>query len=63
MTLMRPTMPSTSGGTYRQSRRDSLNFESLGGERHSPYDACLEPFGRIYHFLATTAGKVGARVN
>jgi hypothetical protein len=56
-------MPSTSGGTYRQSRRDSLNFESLGGERHSPYDACLEPFGRIYHFLATTAGKVGARVN
>jgi hypothetical protein len=56
-------MPNATGTTYHQSRRDSLNFESCGGERHSPLDACLEPFGRIYHFLASAAGKVGARAN
>jgi hypothetical protein len=49
------------GGTYREARHDSLNFESCGGERHSPDDTTLEPFGRIYRFLASAAAKLTAR--
>jgi hypothetical protein len=61
MINFRPPTSGTTGGTYREARHDSLNFESCGGERHSPDDTTLEPFGRIYHFLASAAAKLTAR--
>ncbi|MGD0054785.1 MAG: hypothetical protein ABSC34_05025 [Acidimicrobiales bacterium] len=47
--------------TYRQSRRDSLNFENCGGERHAGDDSTLGTLGPIYDFLARAASHVGAR--
>jgi len=50
-----------SNGTYRDTRRKSLNFEICGGERHSPHDSTLEPCGeRILNFLASAAKRVTA---
>jgi DUF4097 and DUF4098 domain-containing protein YvlB len=49
--------------TYRGARRDTLNFESCGGERHSRDDFVLRPYGQMLYFTAKVAKKVLVRFN
>jgi hypothetical protein len=49
--------------TYRGARRDSLNFEACGGERHSSHDFALRPYGQMIYFPAKIAKRVIERFN
>ena len=49
--------------TYRRARRDTLNFEACGGERHSRDDFALRPYGQMIYFPAKVARRVIERFN
>jgi len=44
--------------SYGQVRRDTLNFESCGGERHSPLDLTLAPMGQLIRMPVRIARRV-----
>jgi hypothetical protein len=47
--------------TYREVRRDTLNFENMGGERHSTADITDQPMVKIYNYLAHAAKSLVTR--
>lgn len=49
--------------TYRGARRDTLNFETCGGERHSHDDFALRPYGQMIYFPSKVAKRVIERFN
>ena len=64
MNLLRTPQPSSSSvATYRDARRDTLNFELVGGERHAHSDLYSLPLNAIYDFLARAAKSVATRSN
>jgi hypothetical protein len=44
--------PNAMNENYPRARRDSLNFENCGGERHAPDEVEPDPFARIGRFLS-----------
>jgi len=44
--------------SYGRVRRDTLNFETCGGERHSPHDLTLSPMGQLIRLPVRVARKV-----
>ena len=59
MTYLRNLTPSNAlRGSYRRVRRDTLNFETCGGERHSRHDLTLAPMGRLFHFPSRIARRI-----
>jgi hypothetical protein len=46
--------------TYKDARRDTLNFERRG-ERHSRLDITDQPMVQIYYFLAHAAKSLVTR--
>jgi hypothetical protein len=47
--------------SYRESRKNTLNFESCGGETSSRDDLELKPVAKMYRFPARAAGNIVAR--
>ncbi len=64
MSLLRTPLPSSSPiATYRNVRRDTLNFERVGGEGHAHSDLYSQPLNAIYAFLARATKSVATRSN
>ena len=64
MNLLRTPQPNSSPiETYRDARRDTLNFERVGGERHAHSDLSTQPLNAIYAFLARATKSVATRSN
>jgi DUF4097 and DUF4098 domain-containing protein YvlB len=47
--------------SYRESRKNTLNFESCGGETSSPDEVENQPVAKMYHFPTRVAGNMVAR--
>jgi hypothetical protein len=62
MNLLRTPSASPRFETYRDVRRDSLNFERRG-ERHSTLDITDQPMVQIYYYLAHAAKSLLTRSN
>ena len=64
MNLLR-TPPSSSFpvATYRDVRRDTLNFERVGGERHSHFDLHPQPAHAINTYLTRATKSIATRSN
>jgi DUF4097 and DUF4098 domain-containing protein YvlB len=48
----------TPNPSFRETRRDTLNFELCGGEPHSHDEVELDPIAKMYHFPAKVARRV-----
>jgi hypothetical protein len=62
MNLLRTPPVSPRFETYKDVRRQTLNFERRG-ERHSRLDITDQPMVQIYYFLAHAAKSLFSRSN
>ena len=48
--------------SYSAHRRETIDFEAVGGEHYFEHDVEARPLARIYHFPATAISRFAMRL-